>query len=409
MKVEFVTEEIKFGQLWDDYAGSHKVTKTRKDETGNWIEEIALDNDNNLAVMSYQGLRFADTIFKNKGLCYKLDLDNNSFIEGLKEHKLLSEKLEWVTLGDLQEGDGVLDQYKKVVKILKKQVTTIKDVFDIQVPGDHHYIANGMISHNSSLAAQLAINWANMGESVTMASLEMSAEEMTARLMANAAEIDVRKILFRKMSKDEKIKYWESYKKFVKEKKKTGGSFNVFKPKQDMSIEDITASTFPLNSRILIIDYISLLKGVDGDDSWQKLGAVARYCKVYAESKNMIVVLLCQVSDEGKIRYAQAIKEHANYAWIFVSTKTTRENEILNIEQLKARNGRMFDFSLRARLDVMRITDLEPGEGNNTTYENKENSDSKGYKSKSKDRRNGATASSKPNDKYISDLADEDD
>lgn len=214
----------------------------------------------------------------------------------------------------------------------------------------------------SALAAQLGLNWSDMGENVTMASLEMSAEEMTARIMANAAEIDVRKILFRKLSKEEKVKYWESYKKLVKKKKKNEGSFNIFKPKQDMSIEDITASTFPLNSRILIIDYISLLKGVDGDDAWQKLGAVARYCKVYAESKNMIVVLLCQVSDEGKIRYAQAIKEHANYAWTFVSTKTTRENEILNIEQLKARNGRMFDFSLRARLDVMRITDLEPSE-----------------------------------------------
>jgi hypothetical protein len=155
-----------------------------------------------------------------------------------------------------------------------------------------------------------------------------------------------------------------------------------------------------------------LLKGVDGDDAWQKLGAVARYCKVYAESKNIIVVLLCQVSDDGKIRYAQAIKEHANYAWIFVSTKTTRENEILNIEQLKARNGRMFDFSLRARLDVMRITDLEPGE-DSIASKNSTSFDKTNKKSKYKGNDNGiknqdnTNTDSKPRDKYISDLADE--
>lgn len=267
----------------------------------------------------------------------------------------------------------------------------------------------------STLAAQLGINWADMGEDVTIIPLEMSKKEMTARLMANAAGIDVRKILFGKMSEDEKKKYWKSYKRFVKGKKKTGGTFRVFKPNGDMSIEEIMASIYPFGSRVAIIDYISLLKGVDGDDAWQKLGAVARYCKIYAEAHNMIIVLLCQVSDEGVIRYARSIAEHANYAWKFVATAATREHEIINIEQLKARNGRMFDFTLRAKMDVMQIRDLELEEREELSSKAASKSknkkkfggkDGKGKGSKEKEENDGPVKKA-PSDNYLQDLADD--
>lgn len=261
----------------------------------------------------------------------------------------------------------------------------------------------------STLSAQLAYNWADMGEDVVMVPLEMSEDEMLARTMANAASIDVRKILFRRMSEDEKTKYWKAYKRFIKKKKKAGGSFRVFKPTSDMTIEEIMASIYPLGSRVVIIDYISLLKGVDGDDAWQKLGAVARYCKIYAEAHNIIVVLLCQVSDDGVIRYARSIAEHANYAWKFVATAATRENEIINIEQLKARNGRMFDFTLRALMAFMQVRDLD--------VEEKEELHSKGNTSKSTHKKGGhpsknkdkdeTPAKAKPDKAYLQDLSDE--
>jgi len=164
----------------------------------------------------------------------------------------------------------------------------------------------------SATASQLAINWAGMGEHVCIVPLEMTKEEMTGRVMANAANLDVRKILLKKLSEEEKRKYLKSYRKMALRFKKADGAYSIFKPQADMTIEEIMASVYTLDPSIIIIDYISLLKGVDGDDAWQKLGAVARYCKVYAEVHNKIVVLLAQVSEDGKIRYAQAIKEHSN-------------------------------------------------------------------------------------------------
>jgi replicative DNA helicase len=294
--------------------------------------------------------------------------------------------------------------------------------------GNLFLLAGSTGGGKSTLAAQLGINWADMGEDVTIVPLEMSEEEMTARLMANAAGLDVRKILFRRLSRDEKKIYWKSYKRFVIKKKKAEGSFRVFKPKSDMTIEEIFATVYPLGSRVVIIDYVSLLKGVDGDDAWQKLGAVARYCKIYAETNNIIVVLLAQVSDEGIVRYARSLVEHANYAWRFVATSITREHEIINIDQLKARNGRMFDFTLRAQMDLMRIRDLELEEkeelmtkmNGGSNSESKSKSGSKGSRKdktdhhKRKGRSGPDSGSSEKNKKsipskdYLKDLSDDD-
>lgn len=172
----------------------------------------------------------------------------------------------------------------------------------------------------SALASQLGINWSKMGENVCIVPLEMTVPEMTARLMANAAKLDVRKILFQKLSRGEISLYKKAYRKFVMKRKRTNGTLSFFKPKSDMTIEEILACTYTMAPSIIIVDYISLLKGVDGDDQWQKLGAVARYCKIYAETHNVIVVLLCQVGEDGRIRYAQAIKEHCLAGNVYVDT-----------------------------------------------------------------------------------------
>lgn len=274
-------------------------------------------------------------------------------------------------------------------------------------PGNLFTIGGSSGGGKSTLASQLAINWSEMGEHVCMVPLEMTEDEMTARLMANAAELDVRKILFRKLSTDEEKKYKRAYRKFVLRRKEKQGSLTFFKPKSDMTIEEILACTYTMNPSVVVIDYISLLKGVDGDDQWQKLGAVARYCKVYAETHGIIIVLLCQVSEEGKIRYAQAIKEHSNYCWTFVSTKETREAGVLNVSQIKARNGELFDFNLKTRMDHMRIRSMTAEERNQTN--------SKSITTNKKEKGSGKSGTGKGGDaggsapKYLKDISDDDD
>jgi len=116
---------------------------------------------------------------------------------------------------------------------------------------------------------------------------------------------------------------------------------------------------------VVIIDYISLLKGADSDDAWQKLGAMARLAKINAEATNRVNMLLCQVSDEGKIRYARAISEHSTNSLIWVAKKEERQKEIgrITVEQPKARNSRSFPFDIGVHWAHMSVVDVEQAEG----------------------------------------------
>jgi replicative DNA helicase len=213
----------------------------------------------------------------------------------------------------------------------------------------------------SLLANQLAINVATMGYRVLIVPLEMSKVEMSARILANKSGLDVTRILQHRLATDERELAYKKYELWVKRVKAKGGRLTIFKPEEDMSIEELFAAIGSYECDMVIIDYISLLKGADSDDAWQKLGAMARVAKINAETTNRVNVLLCQVNDEGKIRYARSISEHSSNSFIWVTKKEEREKPIgrIRIEQPKARNSKSFPFEVGFEWASMRIVDVE--------------------------------------------------
>lgn len=263
----------------------------------------------------------------------------------------------WSTLFDLNVGD-IIHLEDGIDTVVTKEKMGSHAVADICVPGPHSYLLdNGIISHNSLMACQLAINQAQMGYKVVIVPLEMTKDEMTARLIANVNKIDVTRILTGKLSKAEMDSCFARYKRWVKHIKKKGGRLTIYKPEADVTIEDVFAAINSYDADVRIIDYISLLKGADNDDSWQALGAIARVAKINAGSSNAVNVLLCQVNDEGKIRYARAISEHSNNSWIWVAKKEEREKEIgrIKIEQPKARNSASYPFEVGFNWAYMKV------------------------------------------------------
>ena len=210
-------------------------------------------------------------------------------------------------------------------------------------------------------ANQLAINVASMGYKVVIVPLEMSKAEMTARIIANRSRLDVTRVLQHRLATDERELAYKKYDAWVRRVKAKGGRLTIFKPEEDMDIEGLFAALSSYECDMVIIDYISLLKGADSDDAWQKLGAMARVAKINAESTNRVNVLLCQVNDEGKIRYARAISEHSNNSWIWVTKKEEREKDVgrIRIEQPKARNSKSFPFEVGFEWSTMRVVDIE--------------------------------------------------
>jgi hypothetical protein len=114
---------------------------------------------------------------------------------------------------------------------------------------------------------------------------------------------------------------------------------------------------------IVIVDYISLLAGADGEDQWRKLGQIARYAARYADIHRKVVVLCAQVSEDDKIRYAKSLKEHAAIMWSFVATKETKEQGILNYNVQKSRGQVDKPFSMSIDYALSRVKDLEDSSG----------------------------------------------
>lgn len=209
----------------------------------------------------------------------------------------------------------------------------------------------------STVALAMAMKQAALGYKVIFVPLEMSKKEMGQRVMANLTKTDLMDVIQastnlseeRRRKMKRRVERWEAH---VKSK---GGRLTIFKPPVDMTIEEVYASLSAYKADVVYVDYISLLKDTDGDDMWRKLGAIARYAKINAEVENRVNVLLCQVDDGGKIRYARAISEHSSNSWIWTANDETKETGITPVDQPKSRMSLKFKFNLKIVYKFMRI------------------------------------------------------
>lgn len=315
----------------------------------------------NFIVKTRFGPKQTDGFFIANSDTLEVVLDDGKKIECTPGHKLHTEE-GWIETERLSVGSVLLteDGRSSVSSVTPNPRKTL--VMDICVPGPHEYYANSIVSHNSILANQLNINQASAGFRTNLVPLEMSTAEQLSRTMSSVSGMDSIDIVLHRLATGERDLVWKRMKRFNRKIEQAGGRYTTFKPRSDMSMEEIMSAVHSLNGDVTYIDYISLLKGVGGDDAWQKLGEVARFGKIYAEMHNRVVVLLAQVSEEGRLRYSQAVKEHASLLWSFVASKESKDNGYLNINTHKSRNQVAMDFTLKIEYHQTRVTDLDPKE-----------------------------------------------
>lgn len=296
----------------------------------------------------------------------------------------------------------------------KKVVPTGFKAFDDKnggfLEGSLVVIAANSGGGKSALANQLGINFTTMAlEDTCILPFEMTTPQMWARTSGVLTGLDVNSIQQQRLTDSEKHLIKKKYKQFAKTLKKNNTRHTIFSPEEDMTIEEVLFMLKPYNYKVIIVDYIGLLKGADGDDQVKELGRIARFAKVYAKNTGSIVILLAQLSDEGQVKYARAIKEHANNLWTWHMNDDEAEVSILDIKQQKARNQLRFNFQLQSHNSSMRITDVDEDHmdmlGTGSSDKDKRGKSSKKNKHhKQKDRRQ-----KKEKDTYLDDLADESD
>jgi len=270
---------------------------------------------------------------------------------------------DWSRTQDLVVGAKLLSIEGSTVDVLAiTQDGAPRVSYDLTVERTHAYYADGFLTHNSHTVLHLAKAQAELGYKTVVVPLEMSESEQMSRFLANATGLDSLRINLKRLADEEKQAAYRRFKRVNRKIEDAGGRFTIFRPHEDLSIEETLAACHSFNPDVVYIDYIGLLKGADGDDQWKKLGQIARYGKVYAGNHNKIVCMAAQVGDDGRIRYAQSIKEHSSLAFTFVANKETKANGFLNVNMLKGRNQQNMDFTLKIEYEHSRVRDLEPNE-----------------------------------------------
>ena len=244
--------------------------------------------------------------------------------------------------------------------------TGIKAFDDINygIPRGSLFLIGGNTGAGKSVVVgQLAHNMARAGARVCVVPLEMKNDEMLQREVARLTQIEMQRLIDpRQLSKMEKDNVISRYERFRDKLVRVGATMSLFSPEEDMTAEEVLFALKPFGYDIILIDYIGLLKGVDGDDQWRAMRNVTRFCKRYASMNDMVIAVCAQLSDEGIIRYAKGMVEDASNAFFFNATEATKETGVLWVDQPKARNQKKFKFPTLMQYSTMTWRDLNDEE-----------------------------------------------
>jgi replicative DNA helicase len=232
----------------------------------------------------------------------------------------------------------------------------------------------------SVMASMLSENFAMQGAQVGFVPLEMNAEETTQRNLARIAQEPLGNLIDpeNKLTDQRRREIYKAYKIYQERIEKRGGRIATIEPKFDCTMYNLLDFVKPMGLDVLIIDYIGLLSGVNGADQWRILSEVTAFAKRWAEINQCIVIGLVQITAELAIRYSAAMQEHASYAWFWTRDQLAKDTNIIEINQVKCRQGEMFPFYLKYDFSLMQMRDAteqeleeylsftKPGSGNHS-------------------------------------------
>lgn len=207
------------------------------------------------------------------------------------------------------------------------------------------------------MAIQLLLNMCRFTPTV-LVPLEMTEGQTTDRILSNISGVAIHKITSNRLTEVEKTKIRRAYRKMVLELKGLKSRYTIWAPPTDVTLDEVLYSLLPLGYKVMLIDYIGLLKGMSDEDQARKLGEAARVAKIFAKNHGVAVILLCQLSDDGIVRYSRAMKEHAATFWTWRYTQASRESGIISILPVKSRNQDPSPFDLWHDFSVMRVGDV---------------------------------------------------
>lgn len=214
-------------------------------------------------------------------------------------------------------------------------------------------------SGKSLILGQLANNMAQAGAKIAFVPLEMTNDETLQRDIARNANVSMTDLLDPKnrISKKQKAEIKRKMMEWDAKTKRRGGKISYIEFEDGVTAETVMSTVKAYGFDVIIIDYIGLLDGLDGDDQWKAMNRAAKYAKVWAKATGAVVILAAQLSEEGMLRHSKSMKDHCNFFWSWKVDENTKATGIIEIEQGKARQASDHSFLLKLNYPRMAVTD----------------------------------------------------
>lgn len=223
-------------------------------------------------------------------------------------------------------------------------------------------LAAGTGSGKSALANQIAQYMAMQGAKVANVPLEMDAEENVTRDLARVTLQSMSNLIdpLKRINLATRKDLYKTYMRYSKQMSKRGGSFDIIEPGFAATIENLLAFIDPLDYDVVVIDYVGLMDGVNGDDQWRALSNAVAYAKRWAgrPGKKRLVIFAAQITDDDKLKQSKAMADHCTNVWRWRVGDQEREDGIVVIHQDKCRGGAVFDIPLKFDFEHMTFRDL---------------------------------------------------
>ena len=172
-----------------------------------------------------------------------------------------------------------------------------QETYDLTVPGDHNFVANDIVVHNSALMANFCENAALEGKkAVALFSLEMSESELAQRFIASQASIkgdDLRK-------GNVPNSRWP---KIMQASARLADSPLYIDDSSDLSVLDVRAKARRLAQQhadglgLIVIDYLQLMRaGGSVENRVEQISQISRGLKTLARELQVPVIALSQLN-----------------------------------------------------------------------------------------------------------------
>lgn len=189
-------------------------------------------------------------------------------------------------------------------------------------------------------------------------SLEMNEEKEARRLTSAITRIPLWKIAKGVLTDKDRKKIKKAWRRFYQHGEENDCRYALFCPNGGLGAQQLFTLIEPFKYKVVALDYVGLLEGVDEKDQWKTLSAIVRHAKIFSRKNKCLVIVLAQLDSESdNIRYSRGMLEHADACWKWNYSKPEqRDLKEIPVQQAKARDQELFPFNLKEEFEIMRVS-----------------------------------------------------